>query len=559
MGVLAGGVLLAACTSRVPVGGDAEGSGGSDAGSSDAGSVDGTSVDSTGGEDGHTVEFPVSAEVDILFVVDNSGSMGPAQGRLAQAMPTLIAALDDPERPADLRLGFTTTDNGNPWCGATSPEAGKLQLQSCREHASEFVFQGQPPVDATAVACTDVCALDSLTITPTTTAYDPTPRERPWLERTAGVANVDGDLGQAAACAAPQGIAGCGFESHLESMFKALLRVQKSDEPSYGFMRDGAVLALVIVSDEVDCSYVAEQQDIFLPESMGGSTVYWSDPTAAAPTSAVCWNAGVLCEGDGAPYDSCASSNKDVAGNVDVGDAAAVLYPISRYVDTVQELENLAATARADAQVLVAGIVGVPPGYESHAAEITYANSPDPAEQIDFGIGPGCTDDSALPNPIRARPPVREREFAEAFDVGADRNLHSVCEPSYDGAMTALADAVRDQLPDGCITTCVADSNPATAVLDPLCTVVQQAPDLSSGGIDEIEVPPCDGETVPDGADVCYEALVGDALGSACADDGWNLQLRLHRRAGAPAPAGAVLAVTCQLSANKAIDCPNLP
>ncbi|MFO0632245.1 MAG: VWA domain-containing protein [Nannocystaceae bacterium] len=559
-GVLFPCLFLAACTSRVPTGGDADGSGGADSGSSSGGgSVEGGSVDATGGEGGGAVTLPANDAVDILFVVDNSGSMGPAQGRLAQAMPTLLGALADPDRPADLRLGFTTTDNGNPWCGATTPEAGALVLQSCRERPGQFVFEGQPPVDATAVACNDVCTLDSLAITPTTTAYDPTPRERPWLEQTAGVANVQGDLAQAAACAAPQGIAGCGFESHLESMYKAMLRSQSAQDPAYGFLRAGAVLALVVVSDEVDCSYVDTYQEIFLPESMGGTTVFWSDPDAAAPSSAVCWNAGVLCEGDGAPYDGCVSSNKDTSGNVDVADGAAVLQPLSRYVDFVQQLEELSAQLRPGAEVIVSEIVGVPPGYDDGSAEIIYANSVDPAEQIDFGIAAGCADESALPNPIRGRPPVREREFAESFAVGGARNLHSICESSYDGAMQAIADAVRGQLSNGCVPVCVADSDPTTEGLDPLCTVVQQAPDLGGGSVVETEVPPCEGDVVPDGADLCYQTRSGDALAPACADDGWNLQLLLHRRAGLPAPEGAVLAVTCQLSANQAIDCPGLP
>ena len=45
----------------------------------------------------------------------------------------------------------------------------------------------------------------------------------PWLERIDGLTNVP-ELAEAIACAAPQGIAGCGHEQPLEAMRKALLR-----------------------------------------------------------------------------------------------------------------------------------------------------------------------------------------------------------------------------------------------------------------------------------------------------------------------------------------------
>ncbi len=381
---------------------------------------------------------PGTRAIDILFVVDNSGSMGDAQGRLVQASAGLVAALD--ELALDWRIGVTTTDNGNPWCATTSPEAGKLALSSCRSRLGEFVFNGAVPSDASEVACTNVCSLEQIDVQPTTTATDPSPDPRPWLEP----ANLPAGVGaaEALACVLPQGIAGCGFESPLESAYKAMLRNDKEDEAQYDFVRDEALLLVVVVTDEADCSYNNEYQSIFLPADQGGTEVFWSDPSSGSPTSAVCWNAGVTCSGAG-PYDECHSTNKSVDGATDVPDSESVLHPISRYTDF---FAGLAADKQAydpGAGVLFAVIGGVPAGYAEGAAEIPYAPSTDPQYQNDFGIGPACAQPSGV---AFAVPAVRERQVAEPFAIGGARNLWSVCEPSYDGAIAGITEMIAAQV-----------------------------------------------------------------------------------------------------------------
>lgn len=385
---------------------------------------------------------PSTRAVDVLFVIDNSGTMGAEQGRLATAGAPFIAALDDVG--LDWRIGFTTTDNGNPWCGSTSPEAGSLQLSSCLGRTGEFVFNGNPPTDATAEACLQVCNTDTLEILSTTTTLDPNPRPRPWLERAAGMANVEVDPAEAFACAAPQGIAGCGFEAPLESMYKAFLRAENGDEEQYGFLRDEALLVVVIVTDEADCSYNNEYQSIFLPSNEGGDPVFWSDPEASSPTSAVCWNAGVACTGAGT-YDECHAENKDTNGNTGVSDDQAVMLPVARYVDYLQSLEDAKRQLDPAQEVLVAVIGGVPIGYEQGVPAV-YQDSMDPQEQGDYGIGPAC---GSAAEPTRAVPAVREREVAEAFVTGEGRNLWSVCEPAYDGALAGVAAMIIEHVAPG--------------------------------------------------------------------------------------------------------------
>src|SRR5690606_11870197 len=92
--------------------------------------------------------------------------------------------------------------------------------------------------------------------TPTTTWGDETPRPRPWIEKIAGQTNLPDGLDPATAlrCLLPQGIDGCAFESHLESMYLGLRRAFKDSEDELGFLRDDAILAIVFVTDAADCS-----------------------------------------------------------------------------------------------------------------------------------------------------------------------------------------------------------------------------------------------------------------------------------------------------------------
>jgi hypothetical protein len=366
--------------------------------------------------------------VDVLFVVDNSGTMGPGQVALTQAMDSFVARLDN--EGLDYRIAITTTDVGNPWCGTTSPEAGNFVATSCRSRLAEFVFNGAVVVDVSDEACLDVCPHDAIAIQPSTTDLDPTPLPRPWIERIDGVTNLPAGVTPAEAlrCLVPQGIAGCGFESPLEAMRRALLRAMSADQPNYGFMRSGAELLVVLVSDEIDCSYDNDWDTIFLPD---GNRVFWSDPAAASPTSAVCWNAGVACTGGPGTYDECHAQNYDVDGNPTIP-ANAVLHDLAFYTNQLAAID----AANGPARVRVGVLGGVPLDYPD-GGELVYADAIDPVFQSNFGIGPGC--ESA---DISALPPERMREVAEAFVDPGERNVYSLCSPALCEAFERIVDDV---------------------------------------------------------------------------------------------------------------------
>jgi len=513
--------------------------------------------------------FPIAVnkDVDILFVIDNSGSMAEEQALLSANFKAFIDVLERDDVKANYRIGVTTTDSGNPRCPTTTPEGGRLGLSSCVDRAAdaEFSYLDQD----FSYACSDFCQKDDsqIKIKPTTTAVDPVAKPRTWLESIEGETNVEGvdSMVEAFQCFGPQGVSGCGFESHLESMYKALAASSDRNSSNYGFLRDTAILSVVIISDEADCSFNPATKDIFTTNK-----VFWDDPVNdVAPTSAMCWNAGVACTGAGT-FSECHAENHDREGAPGAADADAVLLPISKYVNFLQGIEDGKRDALGDpsAEVLVSLIAGVPKGYEEQGGPgVVYQDAEDPDFQRNFGIGPGCvlpSGDPDLPDQT-AVPPVREREFAEAFAVDGARNLYSICQTDYSGALKSIADRLIDQFKPACMPSCVLDLDTSTPFADANCQLYDS---LADGR--KTEIVPCvevaGAWTAPAGATVCFAELVDadgaqtpsaiDDMSPECAERGLNLEFKIVR-AGA-APAGSAVTATCQLSDNKARDCPML-
>ncbi len=538
-------LLLTACGPTI--GGDGSGSADRTGGTGDSGDS-GDSSDS--GDPGFPIVEVEDRDLDLLFVVDNSGSMGEEQVTLARSIGPLISVLERPDVNIDYRVGVTTTDDGNPWCQGTGPEAGALRLTSCRSRPTEFVFEGFETIDVTQEACYDLCPEEwtQIDIRPTTAVFGGDEAPRNWIERIDGETNLPEGLSaeQAFMCLAPQGINGCGFESQLESMWKALRRSETEGDPDFGFIREDAALMIVHMTDEVDCSNNPEHETIFLPD---GNRVFWSDAGASAPTSAVCWNAGVACNGSGV-YDACTAVNLDVDGlelSNNEAPSEAVLHPLSRYIDQVQAIEDQKQLIVPDREVLVSIVGGV-----NSNGSISYQDSADPEFQDNFGIGPGCSSNAG-----EAVPPVRLAEFANAFELSGSHNLFSICDSDYSPALDLLFGRV-DQIRPACLPACAADTDPATEPVDPLCTLTQRVP-TGGGTFEDQVVLPCAGGEVPPGQSVCYEALVGDAMDEYCIDQGFNLQFLVMRREGDPAVGGTVIFADCALSESKAVDCPDLP
>jgi hypothetical protein len=420
-------------------------------------------------------------KVDLLFVIDNSGTMGEEQLNLARNFPLLIQQLesltdaDGNAVGADVNVMVTTTDTGsNPDCAIyEKPDyvaaRGAPIHTACTERLDGFTGLGKaPPVIEQ--ACTEVC--------------DPSAPVAPidqFLHFDIYGDNVpDGDAADAFACIGPQGIDGCGYESPLEAMAQALNPAscwndpKNCTDPAWAwidkpFLRDDAVLAIAIITDEADCSvrdYSIMDNLAFMEENP-----QFGFPTAS---SAICWHAGVECsdldEATGV-YSGCEATNKDSDANAGVSDADAVLHPVSRYVDFLRRFQL------ARKEVIMLGVLGVPL-VTDHAEDaphqptaggvesLVFRKWRDPqfpegdilpeeytdgvrasAKQFEFGIGPGCTGsaDGGITFTGQAIPPVRIRSVCESLD-DEDRIrccIESICDSDFSPALRCLTGLIQ--------------------------------------------------------------------------------------------------------------------
>ena len=376
-----------------------------------------TGDDTTGG-------LAPATAIDVLFVIDNSGSMASAQQRIADAIDEFV----DPITSAglDLRVAITTTDAGNPRCPSTTPENGALVATSCRARVPDGEFVSADTDFSS--ACLDTCQHDAIEILPTTTASDPVASPRPWVEWSPDTSNVDVPLVEALACLIPQGVAGCGFESQLGSLAKSIARMTAPDDPASGFLRTNAHFVAILLTDETDCSYNPEFDEIFT-----SNKVFWFDPeTDVAPTSSMCWTAGMQCSGGPGVYDDCVPTDKNSAGQATPDPDAAVLTPISSINSVLDDVQASKLAAGSAAKVQLITIGGVPAGYPQNP--LVYADGDDNDYVSLFGIGPGCN----YMDMITAAPPGRILDVVEA-NSPLVQGMYSICQPNLAGPLSAIA------------------------------------------------------------------------------------------------------------------------
>jgi hypothetical protein len=180
--------------------------------------------DGGGGGQGGGGEAGTCARMDILFVVDDSGSMREEQGNLAANFDDFIAVLDgfqtDDGSPLDYRVAVTTSGRDVSYTVQPEPIPG-------------FPFP-LPPIDFSEQgddgAFRQGCGMG-----------------RRWIERT------DPDPAGTFACVAQVGTSGPGLEMPLYAAELAF-GARVADGSNAGFVRDDALLAVVFLTDEDDCS-----------------------------------------------------------------------------------------------------------------------------------------------------------------------------------------------------------------------------------------------------------------------------------------------------------------
>ncbi len=197
----------------------------------------------------------VNRDIDVLFVVDNSGSMQDNRAQVAakaqSALFDVIAAAVG--GPPNLHVGVITTNMG----------AGQFSIPGCDGDGDGGRLQ----------------------VVPQPTCTGPTGNFIVDVEAAGGgrEQNYSGTLADTFACIVQLDSMGCGFEQPFLAVQQA---VSGSVPENAGFLRAGALLVVVFLSDEDDCS--SPDGKIFDP----------NDPTMGPFSSFRCFQQAVVCDPD---------------------------------------------------------------------------------------------------------------------------------------------------------------------------------------------------------------------------------------------------------------------
>jgi hypothetical protein len=443
-----------------------------------------------------SIPVNINRNLDILFVIDNSGSMLAEQQQLTANFPGFINVLQQIEGGLpDLHLGVVSSNVGAagaqsvPGCPASGDDGNLLTGPPANTCASQFGLQGS--------FISDIAQSNGTRMQ-----------------------NYTGDLAQLFTCMGSLGITGCGFEMHLESMYRAL---QPGKNP--GFYRAEAYLAVIFVADEDDCS--TEMGAMFGDPNAGISS------QLGPRTSFRCHEFGVRCANDPNPR----SLGPKTGCQPDTN--SVYQYEVQRYIDF---LRNLKTDPKL---VIVAGIIG---NFDSVSGDLTVApdrrtNDPNLPEVFRscFTRDPNDADDGASP-------PVRLQSFLTAFP---ERNTFTtICNDNLADALIQIAELLKTAIGNPCIDKPLADRNPIIDGLQPECSVVDVLnPDAASRS--ETVIPQCS-QAIQTGA-TCDPGSAGtpcwcihpDSMSCPADEDNPQSYSIEVNRGGATPPLGTVLEVQC--------------
>jgi hypothetical protein len=227
------------------------------------GDDDGSGSGSGSGSGNGSGEARQCDKMDIVFVVDNSGSMEEEQSNLASNFPMFASLLEaytvNNGQPLDFRVALTTTGRDVAY---QIDLGGGLGTFPQNEQGEDGEFRNNCNVN------------------------------KRWLDRT------DATMAQTLACRANVGISGPSIEMPLLMSKWAL--AERAADTNAGFVRDDALLAIVMLTDEDDASTTDNN---FTMNATGQTPINWQpqDQVTFLDTlkgNRTRWAAGVIA-GDG--------------------------------------------------------------------------------------------------------------------------------------------------------------------------------------------------------------------------------------------------------------------
>ncbi|MBW1873183.1 MAG: hypothetical protein JRJ19_14025 [Deltaproteobacteria bacterium] len=321
--------------------------------------------------------FTVTSKADILFVVDNSGSMVGEQVQLGYSFKAFATEL---ERffGDQYHVAVVTTGMESPGC----PNCDAIITQSCMNETGENgrfqdrVCLNQGTIDNPDYTCTtDPVCSKVVTADSKSCFFDEALSE--------GMALV--------------GINGCGYERGLASMRTALDTLAGSYNA--GFLRKDATLVVVVISDEDDCGEVGDATEGMA--AIGGNACYYAakgvDPE------------GNYNDPEGKPYQ---------------------LTPVEEYYDFLMGLKG-----NRQGMVKFAAVVGVKDIHDLSTTTIEYTFD---SSSNHYRVDDACQTQGCTGSFCSAEPGTRYIRLAQMFGIGQHGFVDSICQNDFSNAMNKL-------------------------------------------------------------------------------------------------------------------------
>lgn len=346
-------------------------------------------------EEKKDIPVSINRNVDILFVIDNSGSMEGEQNSIAANFSRFTSVLENIEGGLpNIHLGVVSSNAG----------AGGQPADGCGGNGDNGRLQN--------AARNPGCS-------PPSGYFISYEKDEDGNERK----NYSDSLAETFSCIGRLGTQGCGFEQHLEAMRRAL---DPSVNPeNAGFLRSDAYLAVIILADEDDCS--ANHSEIFNPDEMS-----IDDPLGPA-TSFRCFEYGIECNGNRpgrevAELDAPGGEQEcEPAGAMSASDDDYLWHP-QVYVDFLKSLKP------DPNSIMVAGIIG----------------NPDPVTTSLNDDGNPVLDRSCGGNgEVGAAPGIRLKYFLDSFP--GRNTFTSICNDDLSDALTQVANQLARVIGNPCI------------------------------------------------------------------------------------------------------------
>lgn len=360
-------------------------------------------------------------QVDILFVLDNSPGTRAQVLALVEPLTTILHAIEaSGATPVSYHFGVITTDNG--------ANGFVDSLKQCQPGGDAF---GGGRLQAKGEAAQATCAV-------------PTGGKRfVELDQRNGTNNLPAgqDLATTLACMSDVGSVGCGFEQPLETTYRALTDATITENAD--FLRSDALLAVVYVTDEDDCS-APPTSDVFdaLPSTPPPAGLGLLNSYRCVKFGVVCTDplTGVAAL---APYDAAMGlTNCRPATQAEGGR----LYDIDRYTTLFTKPTAEGGLKDNPNDVMVFAILGAP----NPTTDVIRGN---PSSQGPDGQPTPCTGELGSTCAISVAhsciSPTDSRFLADpAFRLNAvvtaapNHRIHSMCDSDYQPLVSAMRGAI---------------------------------------------------------------------------------------------------------------------